>query len=954
MQDFSTLRSLLRCFIPALVALVFASGTTFAQAQIPDRPNAYDRDSLKTGKWVICYDANQNPIQNCDSASFYRLLTYKAGKPVGSGGDYYADGSPQMLFDSLISASPERYHGQVISYGESGAPTNCDIYMDGQKDFMASIDCLSKLLPETEKQVGKSHPDYATSLNNLGILLHAQGDYASAEPLFRKVLAIRKAALGEEHPDYAQALNNLAFLLYKQSDYAAAEPLYRKALAIRKAALGEEHPDCAQALNNLAGFFYSQGDYVTAEPLFQKAVAIYKAALGETHPYYATSLNNLAYLLQAQSDYTSAEPLYRKALAIYKSALGEGHPRYAQSLNNLARLLHAQGDHAAAEPLYRKALAIRKAALGEAHPKYALSLDNLAGLLQARGKYASAEPLYREALAIRKAALGESHPKYANSFNHLAGLLQAQGKYASAETLYRKASGIVIDHLEANFSNLNEAQRSRFLQKQSDYFASYAKLLAQYPDSVPASGLYDLQLRLKGLLLRSNQKVRRRIEASDDSVLIADYQAWNRLRGWLSNLYNMPVQQREGMGYSIDSLQHRADSLEKTLSRRSEQFASTYSTDRYTWQDVRASLDKGEAAVEMLRVELEGDSVAYLALVVSQKLKDGPQAIVLKAPRSELDKRSINHYRNSIVFDVPDQQSYGVYWHPFKKVLASYETVYFAPAGTYYKLNLATLYDAKKDQYLADRQRIRYVTSTQDLVKAKQRQQRQFGQTPSALLFARPDYGKATNPGDDKRAFKIHGQIFIDLPGTEREVNDIAPMLQAKAWEVRQYIGEEASEARVSKVKNPNILHIATHGYFIEDSTKDPMFTSGLILSEVGQEQQGVEGKDGLLTATEAAALDLDNTQLVILSACNTGSGKVSATQGVYGLQRAFLEAGAEALIISLWPTNDAATSEFMPLFYEYWLESGDKRVAFQKAQTDIRQRYPSPQDWGAFVLVGE
>ena len=938
---------------PMYLLLVLSSISAYSQ--IPERPNAYDRDSLKTGKWVICYDANWHPIQNCDSASFYRLLTYKAGKPVGPGGDYYADGSPQMLFDSLVSESPARFHGQVVYYGKSGAPTTCEVYSSGRLDPAASIDCLRASLPRAEEQVGERHPDYARLLNALALLLYRQGDYVGAEPLFRKALAITKSALGEGHPRYAESLNNLALLLYRQGDYAAAEPLFRKALAIYKSALGEENPRYATSLNNLAALLVSRGDYAGAEPLYREALAIQKSAWGEEHPRYAGSLHNLAYLLYRQGDYAGAEPLYRKALAIKKAALGEGHPDYALSLNALAYLLRSRGDYAAAEPLLRKALAIYKSALGEGHPDYALSLNALAYLLRSRGDYAAAEPLLRKALAIYKSALGEGHPDYANSLNNLAYLLKSRGDYAAAEPLFRQVCAVTLDHLEANFASLSEAGRSRFLQDNSFYFSNYAELLAARPDSLPASGLYDLQLRLKGLLLRSNQKVRRRIEASDDSVLIADYQAWNRLKGWLSNLYNMPVQQREGMGYSIDSLQHRADSLERTLSRRSEQFASTYSTDRYTWQDVRASLDKGEAAVEMRRIELEGDSVAYLALVVSQKLEDGLQAIVLKGPRRELDERGINQYRNRIAFDVPDQQSYDLYWRPFEAALAPYKTVYFAPAGTYYKLNLTTLYDAEKDQYLADRKRIRYVTSTQDLVKAKQRQQRQFGKSPNALLFGRPDYGEATDTGDDKRTFNIRGRTFIDLPGTEKEVNDIAPMLQAKAWKVRQYIGEEASEARVSKVENPNVLHIATHGYFVEDSTKGPMFTSGLILSEVGQEQpEGVAGKDGFLTATEAAALDLDETQLVILSACNTGSGKVSTTQGVYGLQRAFLEAGAEALIISLWPVSDAATSEFMPLFYEYWLESGDKRAAFQKAQSDIRQRYPSPQDWGAFVLVGE
>jgi CHAT domain-containing protein/Tfp pilus assembly protein PilF len=290
--------------------------------------------------------------------------------------------------------------------------------------------------------LGELHPDYAASLNNLGLLLYSQGEYDAARPLYERALAIKKQVLGECHPAYATSLNNLAELLCSQGDHIAARPLYERALAIRKELLGERHPAYATSLNNLAFLLSAQGDYAAARPLYEQALAIRKAARGERHPDYASSLNNLAALLDSQGDYAAARPLYEQALAIRKEVQGERHPDYAMSLNNLAYLLYSQRDYAAARPLYEQALAIRKEVLGERHPDFVMTLDNLACLFTSQGDYAAARPLYERVLLIRKEVLGERHYGYARSLNNLAFLRALQGEYAAARPLYERSLAI--------------------------------------------------------------------------------------------------------------------------------------------------------------------------------------------------------------------------------------------------------------------------------------------------------------------------------------------------------------------------------------------------------------------------------------------------------------------------------------------------------------------------------
>ncbi len=293
-----------------------------------------------------------------------------------------------------------------------------------------------------EKLLGQDHPDYATSLNNLGMLYHDMGDYARAEPLYRRAMDIRKKALGEDQPDYAASLNNLGSLYQDMGGYARAEPLLRRAMDIRKKVLGEDQPNYAASLANLGGLYKDMGDHARAEPLLRRAMETYKKVVGADNPNYAASLANLGGLYKDMGDHARAEPLLRRAMEILKEAPGEDHPKYATSLNNLGMLYLAMGDYARAEPLLRGAMEIWKKVLGEYHPTYAMSLKNLGMLYGAMGDYTRAEPLTRSAMEICKKSVGEDHPDYARSLNNVGALYVTRGEYARAEPVVRRAMEI--------------------------------------------------------------------------------------------------------------------------------------------------------------------------------------------------------------------------------------------------------------------------------------------------------------------------------------------------------------------------------------------------------------------------------------------------------------------------------------------------------------------------------
>ena len=214
---------------------------------------------------------------------------------------------------------------------------------------------------------------------------------------------------------------------------------------------------------------------------------------------------------------------------------------------------------------------------------------------------------------------------------------------------------------------------------------------------------------------------------------------------------------------------------------------------------------------------------------------------------------------------------------------------------------------------------------------------------------------------------------MADLPGTKEEVISIEQILKKNQWSVTSNLYKEASEEKLKGISSPDILHIATHGFFIPEkenettivyskdislASDNPLTRSGLLLAGVEKNIKGnlinqPDEEDGILTALEVMNLNLDHTDLVVLSACETGSGEIRNGEGVYGLQRAFLVSGANNLIMSLWKVNDEATQELMIGFYTQWLSSNDKSRALHQAQLELKKKYGSPFYWGAFVLIG-
>jgi CHAT domain-containing protein/Tfp pilus assembly protein PilF len=875
-----------------------------------------------------------------------------------------------------------------------------------------------RALAIVEKALGPDNGYVASTLVNLAELYRAQGRYAEAEPLYKRGLTIHEKTQGLDHPDVANSLNDLGTLYVDQARYAEAEPLFKRALAIVEKTMGPRHPAAAFCLNNLAELYRNQGRYAEAEPFYRRSLAIREAALGQDHPDVAIALNNLAEIFVNQTKYAEAEPLFKRSLAIRKTALGPDHPDVANALNNLASLYVDQARYAEAEPLFRRSLTIFEKANGPDHPAVANSLNNLAALLDRLGKPAEAEPLYKRSLAIFEKAFGPDHPAVATCLSNLAIMNYARGDCEQAEALFERALQNVSRRFEYGFTYMSEKDRLQFLDTVSYDFPVYFSFCLSFRDKLPALAgkMYDVVLWEKGLVAQSLAALRAKIRAGGDPEALRLLDRLTERKSQLAKLAaaESDAQKQADRGAQADQLAKEANDLEKELVTRSGALGEEKRLARGGWQQVRDALKPDEAAVEIVRFRFHDGkkwtgASYYVALVLRRESRD--PAFVVLGERKDLEKVPLTDYRRLVA--VPETSAkrpvglgrrfYAAFWQPLEAKLGGANRVYISPDGELNQVSLAVV-PGGDARLLMEAYDLRMVNSTRDLLRGdvppavgravlvgNPKFELSEGEQRAALLSARPAPTEAglapaglnapATAMAHLRSNDLRGGALTELQGTQQEVEDVSAILRGQGWQVDLHTGNEALEERVKGVGRPRVLHLATHGFFEADqpqrsagngdwtgqshasALEDPMLRSGLYLAGANRALKGIapapDMDDGILTAYEASQLNLQGTELVVLSACETGLGKTEAGEGVFGLRRALQVAGAEAVMMSLWSVPDEETRELMALFYTKWLGGKEKHQALREAQLEMRDRVKArygedlPLYWGAFVLVG-
>ncbi|HLZ16901.1 MAG TPA: CHAT domain-containing protein, partial [Cyclobacteriaceae bacterium] len=548
-----------------------------------------------------------------------------------------------------------------------------------------------------------------------------------------------------------------------------------------------------------------------------------------------------------------------------------------------------------------------------------------------------------------------------------------QNQEEPASLIFQKLIDAYRLSIQTNFAAMSDYEREQFYYTLKSDFDLFNSFVIQNPGLAAANlygEMYNNILNTKALLLNETNKLKNQILQSGNQSLIAKLNQWEGDKDRLAALYF-----EKNSTAQIDSLEKSVEVLERQINQASSLFQQKESN--VSWQRVQSSLKQGEAAVEIVRANIFDrrnprlsavhngltDSVVYIALMVTPGSQQ-PECFQLKG--TQLEKHFLPYYRNSIMAKAEDKLSYDNFWGPIKAHLNGVTKIFISADGVYNQINLNTLQNPVTKNYLIDEIELFVVTNTGDLLLQPSTSKNrdafligrpafEFSQSEiSAALAPSGSLPNGTRSVSSEELVSFKDQNFSDLPGTAEEVSIIASVLKKQDRNVTSYLGQDALEENVKALRNPEILHIATHGFFVDDTTSavSPMIRSGIILAGV-RNAESKSREDGILTAYEATNLDLAGTDLVALSACQTGLGEVRNGEGVYGLQRSIIVAGAKNLLMSLWKVDDEATAKLMETFYQL-RASKNNLQAFREAQIKLREIYPEPFYWGAFIMLGK
>jgi CHAT domain-containing protein/tetratricopeptide (TPR) repeat protein len=861
---------------------------------------------------------------------------------------------------------------------------------------------LRRMLLDTSRAMfGAKSAEAAAASVALGDLLRAQGRPVEAEPLYREALAIDTRLYGDNDPRLAADLGVLGAALGDLGRHGEAEPFLRRALALRRQAFGDRDAATAQASARMAANLDAQGRHAEAEPLHRMALKTDREVRGRDHPATAADAAALGANLDAQGRPDEAEPLLREALEIRRRTLGERAPATAASYGALAAHLTARGELVEAERLHRHALSILLMTRGERDPATASAYAALAADLAATGRNAEAEPLLRKALQIRQAELGEAHPATGAAYDALAALQHKRGDDVHAELLAAKAVEIIRAQrradLEAAGSDPETAiRRARAAGTTNDTEAPvlrrYMRLAwlaaAERPQETPRlrdaafTTAQDLSVSpaAQALAQTAARAALRRKAAAGQARVRQDLagQARHIEDQMIRALPRADPREAARIGSALDAVGRELANLDAGLERENPRYARMAAPDALSIEQTQRRLGPGEG----LLLITQADDDIFVFAVSRQKaswhrIAGGADDVGrrVRLLRCDLDDKACGVRSGEAAlppFDLATAYSlYRDLLAPVEGALEGVDTLYVTATGATASLPLSLLPtkapgEAKgvealrRTVWLADRYALITLPSVATL-RTTPPDRRPPAARWTFVGFGDPDFGAATSEGLSTVAYRAS---FEPLPGSAIELQAMARTLQSPPGHVR--LGDQATETAIKTAPDlpgAGVVAIATHGLLSHEM--EGVNEPALVLTPPTQVSAQ---DDGVLTASEAAALDL-SAEWVILSACNTAAadGKPGA-DALSGLARAFLYAGARALLVSHWRVFDDATAALT--VETLAMQRADPKLtkarALQEAERAVRTgrrrdgspmpgwrpEWAHPAYWAPFVLI--
>lgn len=785
-------------------------------------------------------------------------------------------------------------------------------------------DEAKKTLTALSKQLlarGSAFHELSRSVNiQLSLLDVDAGLYAKAEKEFLQLYRSIKAEKASDVGLMTEITNALAFVYEKLNVHDKAIAYYQEALSYCTDGAGSLRA-CDAIRNNIAGIYLR-------EQQFDKAIAGFRAYIDSRKdparfgdPDFLTGLNNLATALRQTGQYEEAIGHFDE-IASHLSATGNNSDDFRSTI-----------------------------------------LNNKAVTQTMMGRYEDATSNFQEALKIKQALYAADSPVLMDLYSNLGVALWASGKRAASLPHFEKSLQLGLREVRYNFQNLTETEQVQFYARQKENFERFNTLAVQSASELPSMlvQMFNNQVLLKSLSFFTNRKTAVMVKDLKDPQL-SKLIEWKQLRSvQLGQYYQSTLADLKLKNISLTTVESEIDSVDKLIRHR---LSNNESDNLISWNDIQGTITDDEASIDIIRFRkydvmpdknsVDGriktgftDSIYYAALVTTTKTRNNPELVLLKNGR-ELESRFYPYYKNTIKFDFEDSISHREYWDAIERRIAGKRNIKLSPDGVFRQINLNTIQDrngvynlSKYDIQLSLNPASGFATAPNPIDLNK------------VVLMGNPLFGMQ----QAQVAVSSIQSSFSSLPGTQLEISEISKLFKAGPPPV-QYLRAEASEFNLKKLKSPGVLHIATHGYFSidvsylnEHAKSDHLFQSGLLLSAGKTDAQPTEN-DGIVTAYDILNLDLSETNLVVLSACETGLGKNEHGEGVHGLQRSFMQAGADDVVISLWRVDDQATKELMIRFYQQLKQKKSANEALRASQIDMMKTEPRRRMWGSFITI--
>ena len=814
-------------------------------------------------------------------------------------------------------------------------------------------------------------------------LLHS-GQYEDAYRNISEACNLAEQLYGKEHPYYAVVLCNLGWFLYQIKRGVEGLHYCEQAKEIYEKTDPTSSMDYLLCLNNLATIYASLG-------LDDKALAIYESLLllakkGDGLEY-ATLLTNIGSQYRRRQQYDKALEYLKSAENIYSEGGGVKNSEYYGILNHIGLCYIGLKRYEIAIYYFSKARDLLQENRKGNGPIYLGTLSNLALAYQHSGQSETAIEIYSHILEVMRSTLGGDHPDIVNVLDNLSEIYIQRNDFMKAVELIVDASQI-NERLLNRFAGFVPATEINYFVNKFRYHIDILFSLYHYWNEPPQHYIdiaFDFVFRRKALIFDLELYNQNLLRSELDEQVKGDFERLKEIKSEITRIkYISPEQIHSETEYSntLQKLERECNRLEQKISYN----VSNSSTHNSEVVDGSVSV-REQLPVDTVLIEF----VRYTHYDLKLKSKHSPRYAVFfgeygeniqlfdLGPSQDIDNMiqdSINRieqkpeqiYENfeeqNKTLDELSQRLEVLSQRLLSNILpkiGSKRHLIIIPDGLLNLLPFSIL--KNKDRDLIEQYTITYLTSSRDLFDQTAIEPR--NQT-LPVIIADPDYDLSESKGSDNsnsliqnaRYFCEDIAPFSILEGTRAEGRAIHQIIGGELW-----LGQNALKARFMELISPKILHIATHGFFqpsCQTTTKrwDSLFRSGFVLAGVNSYISGqslpAEVGNGIITAYEISGLNLFSTDLVVLSACETGIGDIIFCEGVYGFRRAFAIAGARALVLSLWSIPDEETKDLMVIFYSLLKSGKGKSEAMREAQLALKKKYPHPYFWGAFILQGD